>query len=401
MEFQSFPKMHSVSDLHDDEHIVQQVKPKLGELPTYHISDCTLPDPKTSFRLTPLYKVLLGNQLNTWSIVWDSEKTCVTETFGIFGKELTTESYTSVSPVEFMKSRYIYQYCKEGYRPGGNKLRIVDKPMLAQTLELGKTRLRFPVAVQPKINGVRCLSRLQGDEVILRSRGDMKFTGLTQHFGKEIGKFLAYISVECELDGEIYYNNKPFSELLTIIRNGRHPEAQNLTYYVYDFICSDRIVMENRIAILSNALTAYENDGCERTRFVVLQSFPAMSLDEVLVYHAKFRALNFEGTIIRKLAGSKPTERHIQEALYKSDRSLNLIKHKDIQDDDFPIVECNETHITVKCIAQDTNGADVVTNIKFKVPGAKVGQYATIEYQAITHAGHLLNPKFKAIRDYE
>lgn len=386
------------------------------------------------WRLTPLYRTSATGALLMWWIGFNIETHELTMVFGHVGGKIraeTTKVELNLSgrdihtqSVQEARQRYQIKYRNEHYRPPGEKPKFFNKPMLAKKLEKGKTRLRFPVLVQPKLDGARCLARLEDGEMIFRSRGDVRWLHLNDEFGEEVAKFLSYIPYQCELDGEAYLHGKKFTEFAKILKNMRvkDPQIKDLHYYIYDFNSAEPIVMEDRIAILNQALAAYEADGNIRTRFSVLQTYTVSSMEDIERAHRHFRTLGFEGTIIRKMAGPGATERQIKEALYKSGRGLNLIKYKDIEDAEGTVVgiedargtEAGAAILIIRCTHPNASGTMITTDVPMRPaysieerriwlanPSSVMGKKVTYEYAEISEYGVPRNPVMKAFRDYE
>jgi ATP-dependent DNA ligase len=369
----------------------------------------------------------------------------LTMVFGHVGGKIRTETTQVVTnqsgrnlheqAVLEARQRYQIKYRNEQYRPPGEASNQYGKPMLARKLEFKpgtreaghpelKTRLRFPVLVQPKLDGARCLARLDADGMCFRSRGDVRWPHLVDEFGEEVALFLSYLPYQCELDGEVYIHGRRFTEFVRILKNMRvkDPEISQLTYYIYDFHTAAPVVMEERIRLLQDAQAAYEADGHERTRFAVLFTYEATSLDAIFDYHKYFRDSGFEGTIIRKTAGLNPTDRQRDEALYKPGRGLNLIKLKDVDDGEFMIVgvadaegtETGAALVIIRVTFPNAQGTLITTDVRmrpaytldvrrewFLNPKLVIGKMATVEYDSVSEYGVPRNPVMKALRDYD
>lgn len=204
--------------------------------------------------------------------------------------------------------------------------------MLANKFIPGKTKINFPCIIQPKLDGVRCLCRDNVSEIIYRSRSDSKWDNINTEFDAEIGIFLTYIPYIVELDGEIYLHGLKFSKISSVLKNKKDPCLKKLIYTIYDFNTSERLPYEVRWNTLENAKKQYLFDGFKMTRFNILESLTANSIEEIYQFHQYFRSLGYEGIIIRKIAGINPTDKIIDEALYKSGKSNNLLKYNNLED---------------------------------------------------------------------
>jgi len=102
------------------------------------------------------------------------------------------------------------------------------KPMLAKVYEPGVTRLRWPVAVQPKYDGVRAL--WDGAEVRSRSGKD------TLVVPEEVREVLEREFKGIALDGELYAHGVGFEAIVSAARTGGTPA---LDYVVFDMPTSE------------------------------------------------------------------------------------------------------------------------------------------------------------------
>ena len=104
----------------------------------------------------------------------DGKKHTTQETI-ISGKNLgkvnaTTPVSQAIFNAESKRNKKLdsgYDYTIEGSR---DKFTNLLKPMLAQSYDKHKKKLLYPCYAQPKLDGIRCLARRQGDVVTLYSR---------------------------------------------------------------------------------------------------------------------------------------------------------------------------------------------------------------------------------------
>ena len=102
-------------------------------------------------------------------------------------------------------------------------------PMLANTYDAAiHYNLPDIVAVQPKLDGIRCIASVKG----LHSRSNMLITS-APHI-----KLACNLSPETYLDGELYIEGASFDEHLEIInRKTPHKRWREIKYNVFDIVC--------------------------------------------------------------------------------------------------------------------------------------------------------------------
>lgn len=187
----------------------------------------------------------------------------------------------------------------------------LTKPMLAQDF---KAVTQWPVYVQPKLDGNRCLATNQGGKIILWSRG-----------GKEI--YLPHIVKALEgilpegvtVDGELYCHGETLQTITSWIKKNR-PESSRIQYMVYD--CVDSECFSVRKQITRRILPV--GTGVEW-----LQTFEVHDEEQLKHYHETWVGKGYEGTMVRTLGVGYEDGK----------RSKSLQKMKDFQDAEFEIID--------------------------------------------------------------
>ena len=101
------------------------------------------------------------------------------------------------------------------------------RPMLA-TRHTPGALIRFPVDVQPKLRGVRCMAENVRGAVRLTSRNGLPFT--VPHIADALAPILHAGMI---LDGELYDHNADQGEVNSLVR-GKRPDLARLRYHVFD-----------------------------------------------------------------------------------------------------------------------------------------------------------------------
>jgi hypothetical protein len=386
------------------------------------------------WRFTPMYKDNINGKPMLWWIGFDATTEEMLMTHGHVNGAIRTDRTKiemnqsgrsiHVQSLLAIRHKYLIKHRNEGYRPPGEAPPDVCKPMLADKWEPEKTRLRYPVIVQPKLDGMRCLSRRVGLVIVYRSRGNRKFPHFNEEFDEELSVFLSYIPYSVELDGEMYMHGESFSTQTTVFKNEnkKHPKLKEMPYYIYDFISAEPLPYEKRHHILSKAMERCLADGHKMVRVKLLYTATATSKDNIFEWHSYFRSQKFEGTMIRKLAGEDPTDSQLKESLYKPGRGKNLLKFKDIESEEGVVIGVEEAKGTeagaallkVRTPHNDTRtGEPAIVTMRSKNytvetrrewmqhPELVVGRLVTFEYQELSIYGLPRFPVMVAFRDYE
>lgn len=284
---------------------------------------------------------------------------------------------------------------KKGYDLLGSEnespIARLDKPMLAQSYRKRSHDITYPVAVQPKYNGCRCL--YNSDIGPYSKEGN--------YFIKEIFDHLKFDTKGYKFDGELMIPGKYLEESMEGVKKYRK-ESKELCYFIYDLVI-DNIGFTDRFTIIQNFFKNNTNK-----QIFIAPTFIVNTEFEMFEKHKLFESQGYEGIIIRNLTG-----------LYKIDhRSKDLQKYKTELDAEFIIIGAREGQGSYKgsivflCETPKKEtfevkpiGARDYTQKLWeeytKLPKQFIGKKLTVTYNELTKLGKPRNPVGKAIRDYE
>jgi DNA ligase-1 len=228
---------------------------------------------------------------------------------------------------------------------------LVFLPMLAHEFEKHKSHVSYPVFVQPKLDGVRCLAFweevfVDGElrrEVKLLSRGGKEYS--LPHVQEALHSILPPDTV---FDGELYIHGETLQGINRLVKKFRvGPDGTTrIQYHVYDAFQTGSLQtpFSERLASLRSIFSDKE-EGI--VRFV--RTDEVSSAQEVYQKMGEFIGLNYEGAIVRKPQGP-------YELGY---RSRSLLKVKTFFDAEFRIVGHSfgtgraEKSVVWQCITED------------------------------------------------
>lgn len=213
-----------------------------------------------------------------------------------------------------------------------------ELPMLAHKYKDIK-KFNFPYIGQPKLNGVRCLAKLDNHKksIKLCSRGGQYYQ--IPHIQGQLLDLYSLLSEHIEastddilLDGEIYVHGAALQDISGAARlesDSMFSANLWLEYHIYDIIDSSNSLKQgeriNNLLTLNNIITNFI------TRFKsikVVNNVEIKDKDSIDYYHNTFLLEGYEGLILRDY-----------NAYYEfNQRSYNLIKVKQYQDEEFTIV---------------------------------------------------------------
>lgn len=228
---------------------------------------------------------------------------------------------------------------KEGYRTNrdDDEKDVSDTiyPMLAQTYDptssvKKKKTINFPCAVQPKIDGLRCLMYFRDGHVVCQSRTGGTFQSVN-HIAAVLHPLLQQ-HTDWAIDGELYTHNYPFEELAGLIKKVKlKPEDLEklslVQYHVYDAVClsQPQLTFAQRWSWIQTHLP-------QHATIVRVLTQTVNSLTDFRATFAHYVADGWEGIMLRNHDGEYA----------QNFRSHDLQKYKEFMEEEFPIVGWKE-----------------------------------------------------------
>jgi ATP-dependent DNA ligase len=287
-----------------------------------------------------------------------------------------------------------------------SSLTIIVRPMLAQTFEPNKTKVKYPVFIQRKYDGIRCIASLNQEtrEVMLESRKGTAFYNF-DILKSQIREFLL-INPSYYFDGELYTDKIPFETLSGYVRSKKinekeQEEINKIQYHIYDLYDTQdpNASFSQR---LQKLIHVFERKGFRADLIVNVQTDQVNSREEIKQYHAKYVEEGFEGIMIR-----------FPEGIYEvNKRSKYLQKYKEFIEEEFKIIGYHEGDSNEKgCIILDCinksgesfavrpRGTFEQRRIWFQNGDEYIGKYITVIFQEYSQGGIPRFPVGKAIRE--
>lgn len=273
------------------------------------------------------------------------------------------------------------------------------EPMLAENYKDYKDELIFPVYLNPKLDGIRCIIREDG----AWSRNGKKFVSIP-HIREILDPLFKY-NKDYIFDGEIYADklNKDFDKIISLARKTEPTEEdlqesrETIEYHIYDFpFWKDSFI--KRYNELDKVLKHINSD-----KIKIVESVLAYNHQDIEIFHKKAMENGYEGSMIRL------------DMPYENKRTKYLLKKKDWKEEDFIITDIiegtgNRSGMAGNIILDLGNGKSCSSNIKggfkfytklFKERNNLIGKKVSVQFFDYTEEGSLRFPYVKAIRDYE
>lgn len=341
-------------------------------------------------------------------------KVTITEpTIIIEGKNLGKSNETSMLTQSLIHMRNLYlKKIKTGY-----SLKVANIttdnlfPMALQVYDKHKKHIKYPCYIQPKLDGIRLISKIENSEVKLLSRRLNEFIGFD--FIKEEIKLLLENEPNIILDGELYNHELSLQQISGIVRSEdkNYEEKLKLKFYIFD--CVD--LQQHSLTFSERYEKLKELFRHKTFNYLILTDTIKIHNEKSSdKYYKDYIEDGFEGIVYKNL------DAKYEYSSYKEIRSYQFLKRKKGYDAEYPIIG----------FEQGSNGKDVGAIIfimktesgkEFKaVPNDTLknrkkmfqqalenfdslfkNKLATIKFDEYSNDNTPLRAKFIAIRDYE
>jgi DNA ligase-1 len=339
-------------------------------------------------------------------------------TTGFVGMKLFTGDWTECTPKNVGKknattaeeqalfeAQALWQKRKDlGYWEDINDCdkKVFFQPMLAQDYDKRRDKIKFPLISQPKLDGVRCITKSDG----MWTRNGKEIISAPHIFEALQPIFKEY--PDLILDGELYTSNKEvdFNTIISCVRKTKPTQAdlelskQYIEYHVYDLpnLNGEEWNTFKRLDNLGNFVSHYNIDYIKCVEDRIINSF-----EQINSTLTEYIEQGYEGQILRD-----------PNSFYENKRSNGLLKHKTFHDEEFEIIGYAEGigkfSGKLATLRVNVNGVEVDCTINgtmeyleelFQIKDTLIGKQATVKYFEKTVDGSLRFPKVIAIRDYE
>lgn len=290
-----------------------------------------------------LYHKTKTNKIVSWKI-WTSGASIYTEYGEVDGKKqqackvavpknIGKSNETSAAEQAESEAASMYKHRldrKYSQTPETAQEEIVFLPMLANDFEKHKSKVEYPVYIQPKLDGVRCMafweeSIVDGEiirQVRLLSRGGKDYS--VPHIQKAL---IDMLPIDAVFDGELYIHGETLQGINRLVKKFRPgPDGtERIQYHVYDTFKSSTLKSPFSARVLTlRALCPNKEENPVK----IVTTLAAESEKEVYKLMGEFISAGYEGAIVRKPKGE-------YELGY---RSRDLLKVKTFFDAEFKIV---------------------------------------------------------------
>jgi ATP-dependent DNA ligase len=276
-------------------------------------------------------------------------------------------------------------------------------PMLAHKFGDKAASVIYPCYVQPKFDGTRtvALCGLKKGKPCLFSRQRKPYPHL-----EHIQEVVRQLPKGIILDGELYRHDMDFQTIVGTVKKKTLTKADEAKHALVQLHCYDIIDEEKTFQERWRELKALfeEYEEVIGDVLVLCPTERVRKESDLKAKHDEYVADGYEGLMIRNMAG-----------MYNvGNRSADLLKMKEFQDDEFEITgfyegEGGEKGLVLwKCKTKDDKefgcrpqGTHEDRRELFKHGADYVGKMLTVRYQELTKDGIPRFPIGIAVRDYE
>jgi len=393
-------------------------------------------------KLQTLYKIDTKGKLREWTMHIDGASFYAVKGL-VDGKKTTDKATTTIAknvgrsnettPEEQAELQAQAKFQKK--LDSGYALDEIDaqkkkfyEPMLAHNFKDRQDELvgKYPVFSQPKLDGIRCIVRKEGDTLIGRTRNGKEIECIPHILKSLNGFFLAY--PKAILDGELYNHDlrDNFNKITSLVRKQKPIKSDKMTdkafdkkvaeykerlaeaedtiqYHVYDAPrINDTINESQSFDHRMDELKAHLTQNKHIVLVETLEVYSKGNLDDL---YGQYLEQGYEGQMVRKSLSS-----------YENKRSTSLLKRKEFVDAEYRVVDIDvgngnrsgtAKHLVCYC---ETTKKTFNSNIKGSFDYLKeiydnrkdyIGKLATIKFFQLTPDGIPRFPYAIGFRDYE
>jgi ATP-dependent DNA ligase len=304
-------------------------------------------------------------------------------------------------------------------------------PMLAKKYEDYADKIIYPIYMQPKLDGNRCIIFLNNivkptyQNVIMYTRDHKEHpnNAVNIRIKEELLPFLIRNYNEEEggsiyLDGELYVHNVSLQKISSAVRDAKNMDSEEvIQYHVYDHFYP-KYVKETFQERYRTLKLLWKLSKPDNNIIVLVETVEIQTREACDKQYQKYLLENYEGAMIRTVSGP-----YIKDPVKKSTqlRSKDLLKRKEIYDAEYEVVGYKDGSgkengaVIWVCNSGNENGTtfNVTPNMtyekRYKIYKECVDKFdtkyknrlMTVQYRSLSDDGIPLQVKAIGFRDYE
>jgi len=366
-------------------------------------------DPFTPFHVvkvpavTKVVRSVKPQEEDRWNVFFEAADQCAARK--VTGNAAVDLLHTALCSASESEEKWMRKILKKHMAIGASE-KTINKAIpglvptfevqLAQKFEDKRIFGRKSVAVEPKLDGIRCFAVVRNGSATLFARSGKQIT----NFDSTIGTELVTLGDGC-YDGEIM--GKDFTALMQQAYRKDDVDIQDTYLALFDFLPLDE--WDSKETILScsarySALTSRVKNDVKWIRIVPRHTVPA-SYDRIKDLHDKFVSEGYEGAMVKDT-----------DAPYLFGRGFEVMKLKAFHDADLSIdgfIEGTGKHegklgsvlVTYEGVQVQVGSGfnDELREQIWSDQASFLGRVIEVRYQEVTPDGSLRFPTFKCFRN--
>ncbi len=276
-----------------------------------------------------------------WISTTDNKKYLLHREYGILGGKITIPTPIEMNDLKKIKTKGDALFRKkkeEGFVEEEKTTQMrhqVIRPMRAHKLDDFAHKIEYPVFVQRKLDGYRCLATSQKHTIELFSRNMKPFHHLP-HIKKELEDISSLLQNGLYLDGELFEKDIPLYQIGSLVRK-LHVSPQNIknmqqiSFYVFDAFITTNMGknFEQRYDYLKKLFKKWG----KKWKYIKLVGCEEVDNEnELWEKNEEYLMEGYEGIIVRNKKG-----------LYEfNKKSYDVLRTKEFKHDEFEIVGAKE-----------------------------------------------------------
>ena len=266
------------------------------------------------WRFNILHKENMNGRDTIWYMGWNPSENEWFSGDGIYGMKIKIFTDTIIPKA----NRTVYQQAlqeikqsytvkiRKGYIIPGEKESELINTMQGPVIDLDKVKLNYPVGVEPKLNGERCLAVINKNQVIMYSRAKVEWKDERKSFFvKDIKLLLSFLPRGVTLDGEMFGGDLSRQQINSMIKDPakykNETEINKISFNIFTY-ADTKTPAETRHANLEIAYQKYLAAGGSKYRIKIVPMVKVNNLDQLIAQHQKNKAVKYEGSVIYKFA---------------------------------------------------------------------------------------------------
>lgn len=269
-------------------------------------------------------------------------------------------------------------------------------------------KVKYPVHLQCKLDGIRAVASFINGEVIMKTRRLHDIVGF-EDLKEELKKlFIAYKNTDgLFIDGELYSHGMSLQTISGIVRGSDISRKHELQYHVFDAFRVEGMQHPFEDRLLE--LTSF-TENANTNLIVQVDTVIAHNQQDADDFYNQHRDLGYEGAIY------KPFGKPYEWSYTREKRSGWYLKRKAVMDSEYQIVGYDEGEgkdagcIVFKFITQQGLNFSAVPNMPYAVRKQLYekanqdfeqfrGQLMTVQYEDLSDENVPLRARAKAFRD--